>query len=256
MGLIVERSGALATVTLNNPPLNILTEATRQELFKTFNGIKQDQSIRVVVLQGQGNRAFSVGSDLGEFHLENGVDGGKAKVEFEQRLHDLIESLPQVTIAMLRGFILGGGCELMMPCDLRISTLDSVFGFPEIKVGGFPCSGGTQRLLHLVGPSKAKELLLFGENISAQEAYQLGLVTKVVPSEQLSETVESVVNKLLLLPWLDLQAIKRCVNTGMWDPVRGPEVEVEEYCKVFNSEDMREGIQAFFEKRPPQYRHR
>ncbi|MBF7082550.1 enoyl-CoA hydratase/isomerase family protein [Desulfallas sp. Bu1-1] len=250
-----EQNESVATIIIDNPPLNILDETIRIELMRLFEKVKENEDVRVLIIKGEGSRAFSVGSNLREFPLERGVAGGRAKVIFEQQLHDLLESLPQVTIAVLRGYVLGGGCELMMPCDLRIASEDAVFGFPEVKVGGFPCSGGTQRLLRLVGVSKAKELLLLGNQITAKEAEKLGLVNKVVPEANLDHEVLLWVKQLLNLPWQSLKAIKRCVNAGAVDPAKGKELEVEEYEKVFVTWDMREGINAFLEKRDPKFRH-
>ncbi|WP_027363969.1 enoyl-CoA hydratase/isomerase family protein [Desulfotruncus alcoholivorax] len=250
-----EQHEAVAEIVIDNPPLNILDEAVRTELMHLFEKVKEKKDVRVLIIKSEGSRAFSVGSNLREFPLEQGVAGGRAKVIFEQQLHDLLESLPQVTIAVLKGFVLGGGCELMMPCDLRIASEDAIFGFPEVKVGGFPCSGGTQRLLRLVGISKAKELLLLGHQITAGEAEKLGLVNKVVPVANLEQEVSLWVKQLLNLPWQSLKAIKRCVNAGAVDSVRGKEMEIEEYEKVFVTWDMREGINAFLEKRDPKFRH-
>lgn len=250
-----EQNESVATIIIDNPPLNILDETIRIELMRLFEKVKENEDVRVLIIKGEGSRAFSVGSNLREFPLERGVAGGRAKVVFEQQLHDLLESLPQVTIAVLRGYVLGGGCELMMPCDLRIASEDAVFGFPEVKVGGVPCSGGTQRLLRLVGVSKAKELLLLGNQITAKEAEKLGLVNKVVPEANLDHEVLLWVKQLLNLPWQSLKAIKRCVNAGAVDPAKGKELEVEEYEKVFVTWDMREGINAFLEKRDPKFRH-
>ncbi|WP_194175020.1 enoyl-CoA hydratase/isomerase family protein [Desulfofundulus thermobenzoicus] len=255
LGVKYEQNQSVATIVIDNPPLNILDEAIRVELMGLFEKVRDNGEVRVLILKGKGSKAFSVGSNLREFPLDRGVAGGRAKVVFEQKLHDLLESLPQVTIAVLRGYVLGGGCELMMPCDLRIASEGAVFGFPEVKVGGFPCSGGTQRLLRLIGVSKAKELLLLGNQITAKEAERLGLVNKVVPEECLDQEVSLWVEQLLNLPWQSLKAIKRCVNEGALNPTRGQALEVEEYEKVFITRDMREGINAFLEKRPPKYLH-
>ena len=246
---------AVARVDINNPPLNILDISVRQELMRCFETLKDSTQARVLVLRGTGGRAFSVGSNVREFPLDRGSEGGREKVVFEQRLHDLLEDLPQVTIAVLDGYVLGGGCELMMPCDLRIASDRTILGFPEVKIGGFPCSGGTQRLLRLVGPTAAKELLLFGEQIGARRAEQLGLVTRVVPAERLDQTVEEVVQKLVQLPWQSLIACKRCVNAGMLSPQSGAQAEVEFFTRIFPTHDMREGIRAFLEKRSPVFDH-
>lgn len=254
-GVILTIEDGVARIDINNPPLNILDLWVRQELMRCFEILKDSDQARILVLRGTGGRAFSVGSNVREFPFDRGRAGGRDKVVFEQRLHDLLEGLPQVTIAVLDGYVLGGGCELMMPCDLRIASDRTVLGFPEVKIGGFPCSGGTQRLLRLVGPTAAKELLLFGEQITAQRAEQLGLVTRVVPVEQLDQTVEEMVQKLVQLPWQSLIACKSCVNAGMLSPQEGARAEVEFFTAIFPTHDMREGIRAFLEKRPPVFDH-
>ncbi len=247
--------GGVARITIANPPLNILDLDVREELMNCFESLKASDEARVLVFRGAGHRAFSVGSNVKQFPFDRGSEGGRDKVVFEQKLHNLLESLPQVTIAVLEGHILGGGAELMMPCDLRIATESAVFGFPEVKIGGFPCSGGTQRLTRLVGRTAAAYLLLFGESISATKAQELGLVTLAVPADQLETTVEEMVERLLHLPWGSLKAIKECLNAGTVSWKSGSEAEIEHFTRIFTTHDMQEGIQAFLEKRAPEFRH-
>lgn len=247
--------GGLARITIDNPPLNVLDLVVREDLMSCFESLETSKDARVLVLRGAGRRAFSVGSNVKQFPFDRGSEGGRDKVVFEQKLHDLLERLPQVTIAMLEGHVLGGGAELMMPCDLRIASESATFGFPEVKIGGFPCAGGTQRLMRLVGPTQAADLLLFGDSISATRAQELGLITRAVPDDHLETALDEMVTKLLHLPWGSLKAIKACLNAGKISWQAGSEAEVEQFTRIFTTHDMREGIQAFLEKRAPEFRH-
>lgn len=249
-------NGARATVTINNPPLNILTVEVRQSLYRVFLELKELDRVRILTLRGAGDRSFSVGSDVREFPLEKGVRGGTEKAEFEHELHDLLESLPQVTIAALSGYTLGGGLELALACDLRVASDDAVLGVPEINLAVFPCAGGTQRLLELVGPAKAKELMFLGHQISAQEAERIGIVNRVFPRSQFFEMVEELILELEQKPYAALRAIKACVNTGLRKGTReGMELEINAFGQLFNTKDLQEGVNAFLEKRRPRFQH-
>lgn len=165
--------------------------------------------------------------------------------------------MPQVVIGVIQGYALGGGGELLLSCDMRIATKDSMFGFPEVKLNAFPCAGGTQRLLRLVGLSKAKELMLFDDPISADEALRIGLLNKVVQPEELENTVMSMATRLTELPFTAIQAIKRTVNIGLWKSMEeGMREEVEAFAQLFLTQDLKEGLSAFLEKRTPNFQHK
>ena len=254
--VLVQKDGPICTVSINNPPLNILDLDVRAKLLEVFQEINNDMETTVVILEGMGGKAFSVGSNINEFPLAEGVQGGIEKAEFEHKLHNLLEGLPQVTIACINGFALGGGGELMLSCDMRVASERSAFGFPEVKLGAFPCSGGTQRLMRVVGYSKAKELMFFGDPIDAAEALRLGLVNKVVPTDKLEETVKGMANRLAEKPFGALKAIKSSVNAGLWGTMKdGVEKEVETFGELFKTKDLIEGLQAFKEKRKPNFKN-
>ena len=168
---LLERDGRVARVRIDNPPLNILTTAVREALFRCVHRLAAEDGPDVVILEGAGKRAFSVGSDIKSFP-EDEV-GAVNKIRFEQYLLDRITTLPQLTIAKLNGHVLGGGAELMLACDLRIAAEGTQIGFPEIKLGALPAAGGTQRLMRELGPARARELVYLGDSIDADEAYRM-----------------------------------------------------------------------------------
>ncbi len=253
----IRETGALATVVINNLPLNILALPVRHRLYEVLSGYKTREDIRVLVLRGAGEKAFSVGSNVKEFPLEKGCAGGIEKATFEHQLHDLIENLPQVTIAALYGYVLGGGLELALACDLRLVAHNARLGTPEINLAVFPCAGGTQRLLELVGPAYAKELMFFGEPISAEEAFKIGLVNRVLPADNFFETVEKIALALTDKPFKAITAIKQCVLTGLRKSRKeGLSKEITAFGDLFETEDLKEGICAFQEKRAPKFSHR
>lgn len=253
----LERNGPVATVTLSNPPLNVLSDALRRSLYQTLEALRLDRSVRVAIFRGAGERAFSVGSDVREFPLDLGPHGGREKALFEQRMYNVLAALPQVTIAQMSGHTLGGGLEVALACDLRIAAENAQIGFPEIKLGVFPCSGGTQRLLKLVGPAKAKELMFFGDPIPAAVAERLGIVNRVVGPADLASATSEWATQLANRSQPALLAIKAAINGGAeLGLAAGQALEAELFADLFTGDDLREGVQAFLEKRQPRWQHR
>lgn len=246
--------GPLARLSLNHAPLNILTTELRRQMLDQIGLIERDRTIRVVVFQSACPRAFSVGSDLKEFpHDET---GGRQKIQFEQFLLQRIEGLDAITIACLSGYVLGGGAELMLATDLRIAAEDVQFGFPEVKLGGFPAAGGVWRLVRDIGLVRAKELLFFGKTIPALTARDLGLINECVPKQQLKQRLDQLIDDLLKLPQSSLLAIKRTAalaSAGSGGRAGIDSQVTDEYGKLFLQQDMFEGILAFLEKRQPQF---
>lgn len=253
----LERRDGLAILTIANPPLNILSDAVRKSLYRRFEELRGDRAVRLVLLRGAGERAFSVGSDIREFPLDQGPLGGREKITLEQRMYQLLMDLPQVTLAAIQGYCLGGGLELALACDLRISGEDARLGFPEVNLGVFAGAGGTQRLLQLVGPARAKELMFLGDSWSASEATRLGIINRVVPRARLWDEAEALAVQLLERPYPALQAIKGAINAGLKrELAAGQQVEADLFAALFASEDIIEGVSAFREKRAPRFRHR
>lgn len=245
----LEVDGAVARLRLNHPPLNILTVELRRQFVDRIGQIEKNPAVRLVVIEAAGDKAFSVGSDLKEFPQDEA--GGRRKIEFEQSMLDQVERLNAVTISVLRGYVLGGGAELMLATDLRIAAEDAEFGFPEVKVGGFPAAGGVWRLARDIGPMRARELLLFGKVIHAPEAKALNLIHECVARERVIDRVGQLVEELLALPQTSLLAIKRTVALSSEFHLAAR--VTDEYGRLFRGEDMFEGIRAFLEKRAPRF---
>ncbi|WP_462413704.1 enoyl-CoA hydratase [Neobacillus sp. Marseille-QA0830] len=255
----LEKSEGVAIVTIDNPPMNVLSRQVVQELGEVFASIAEDDEVIVAVLTGAGNRAFMAGADIKEFPQSLGLE----KEELERnnlKTHEVlnfIADLPKPTIAMLNGLAFGGGCELALTCDIRIAEEHVKVGLPEVKLGLFPGGGGTQRLPRLIGPSKAKELMFLGDPLSAGDACKIGMVNQVVESGKGMEMALSMAKKMAGYSLQALSRIKESVHKGIDTSIaEGLEKEAELFAEVFGTEDVREGVQAFIEKRPPSFKHR
>lgn len=244
----VEREGAAALVTITHPPVNAISRAVAVALLEALTAAEADPACRALVLTGDGDRHFSAGADLTEFPADV-----TASVEVTRRLE--ASRLP--VVAAVNGFALGGGCEIALACDLRICSANARFGQPEIKLGLIPGWGGTQRLPRLVGRGRALEMLLTGEQVDSARALAWGLVTRVVPPADLRQEALVLAGLLAERPPLAVAAIKRAVHRGLDGPLEdGLRREREEFDRVLGSEDAREGLSAFLEKRPPTWRGR
>jgi enoyl-CoA hydratase len=255
--LIVTRDGAVVTVTLNRPKqLNAINQRMVGELGEVTLGLAADGEARVVIFTGAGERAFVAGADIAEFQGPSTVDA----LAFSQRIQGLynrIEALPQITIAAVNGFALGGGCELSQACDLVIAAETARFGQPEINLGVIPGAGGTQRLARLLGLHRAKELNLLGEMIDAQEACRIGLVNRVVPADRLMAEARLVAEKLLGKPPVALRLAKEAMNEGYdLDLPKGLAIEAKAFAIAFSTEDKAEGVAAFLAKRQAAFKGR
>ena len=253
--IIIETNQGLAEVTINRPQaLNALNAATIEELTHCIQALEADATVRVVILTGAGGKAFVAGADIAEMLALDPV-GARAFARAGQGLFSLIEALSKPVIAAVNGFALGGGCELAMACDIRLASDKAKFGQPEINLGTIPGFAGTQRLPRLVGKGRAKELLLTGDIIDSQEALRIGLVNKVVAADALVATARELAGKIAAKGPLAVQWCKEAVN-------RGVEMEMEQACAyeadlfalTFATEDRAEGMRAFVEKRPAQFK--
>lgn len=253
----LEKDGPLAIVTLTNPPLNVLHPHMVAELDACFTGLATDPDVVVAILTGQGERAFCAGFDIREF--PNLMAPGGAE-RLARALHASLGKITHVgkpTIAALNGLALGGGLEVSMACDIRIVAATAQLGQPEIKLGLFPGAGGTQRLPRLVGAGIAKELLYLGEPISAAEAYRIGLANKVVPAGEALAAARQMGQTIAGMAGVALRYIQEAVNLGLDTTLEaGLQIEADLFAKVFQTEDVREGVEAFINKRQPNFRHR
>jgi enoyl-CoA hydratase/carnithine racemase len=253
----LEKDGPLAVVTLINPPLNVLHPQMVAELDECFTGLATAPEVRVAIITGQGERAFCAGFDIKEFPRLMAPGGAEVLASQLHASFAKIDHLGKPTIAAVNGLALGGGLELAMACDLRVVAAPAQLGQPEIKLGLFPGAGGTQRLPRLVGEGLAKELLYLGAPISAEEAYRIGLANRVVPAgealtvaKQLGQTIAGMAG--VALRYIQ-QAVDRGLNTTL---AEGLQIEADLFAKVFQTEDVREGVDAFINKRTPHFRHR
>ncbi|MEO8678020.1 MAG: enoyl-CoA hydratase-related protein [Vicinamibacterales bacterium] len=248
--LLIQRDGAVAIVTLNRPKvLNALNSQTLTELEAAMAGLKADPGVGAVVLTGSGEKAFVAGADINELAVQTPVEG-KAHARRGQAIFDGIENLGKPVIAAINGFALGGGCELAMACTLRLAADTARFGQPEINLGLIPGYAGSQRLPRLVGKGVALEMLLTGDMISAQRAYEIGLVNRVVPAAELLAEATKLAHVLASKAPIASRFILEAVNQGMESPLAvGEFLETALFGTIASSEDMREGTRAFLEKR-------
>jgi len=252
---LYEKSEGIATITINRPQaLNALNEETLLEISSRIADAKQDKNIKVVVITGAGDRAFCAGADLNVMKGA-GAYKGMHLSQVGQKLTLEIEELEKPVIAVINGYALGGGLELAMACDLRIASENAKLGQPEVNVGLIPGWGGTQRLPRLVGKGKAKEMIFTGKRIDAKTAEQLGLVNKVVPLEQLKSTVKELASELMNKPPIAIELAKQLINNSTETDLKiGLTNEAEAFGVLASTEDFKEGVSAFLEKRKPRYK--
>src|SRR5882672_726697 len=213
--VIYDKKGPIAYVTLNRPKvMNALNKATINELRAAFEDAREDTVVHGVILTGSGEKAFAAGADIAEIANDTAVEA-EAATRRGQALTELIENLGKPVIAAVKGFALGGGCELAMACSVRIAAESAKFGQPEVKLGVMPGYGGTQRMPRLVGKGRALKLILSGEIIDAAEAYRIGLVDELVPASQVIERSETVLKKIIGNAPLSVKYSLEAVNKGL-----------------------------------------
>jgi enoyl-CoA hydratase len=252
--VLVERPGeGIAKLTLNNPPLNLVTLEMTEQLMDALEELEGDEAVRAIVVTGAGDRAFCAGSDVKGFaDVRDRVV--EKKLARENEAFGRFESLSKPTVAAIEGLAYGGGCEISMACDLRITGEGARFALPEVRIGVVPGSGGLFRLPELVGPARAMELMYLGQPIDASEAERLGLVNEVVPDGEALPRALDVARSISRQPKEAVVAIKRGVRESLHssreDSVR---LTLELSDHLFRTEDCAEGILAFFEKREPRF---
>jgi enoyl-CoA hydratase len=255
--LLLERGDGYAVVTLNRPKvMNALNRALFAELDDAFATLAGDSGVRAIILTGAGEKAFAAGADIGELASLSATDGQRL-AQRGQAVFRRIETCGKPVIAAIQGFALGGGCELAMACTIRIASERARLGQPEVKLGLVPGYGGTQRLPRLVGKGAALKLLLTGDMVGAEEAFRIGLVDEVVPSEALMSRAETLARAIAQQAPLAVAACLRAVNGGYDLPLdAGLELEASLFGLACATEDKAEGTQAFLEKRVPAWRGR
>ncbi|MCL4464339.1 MAG: short-chain-enoyl-CoA hydratase [Firmicutes bacterium] len=253
--LLFEKQDDVAIVTVNRPKaLNALNAPTLRELEQVFTQLAEDESVSVVILTGAGEKAFVAGADIAFMQELTAIEARKFAL-LGQAAFNKIENLPQPVIAAINGFALGGGCELAMACDIRLASENAKFGQPEVNLGVPPGFAGTQRLPRLVGKGRAKELLYTADMIDAQEAYRIGLVNKVFPAAELLDAAQKMAKKIATKGQIAVRLTKSAVNQGLeMDAERGMAYEAEVFGLVFSTEDQKEGMKAFLEKRKADFK--
>ena len=252
--MLVERlEDGVAKLALNNPPLNLVTLGMTERLIEALDELEADDAVRAVVVTGAGDRAFCAGSDVGEFaEVRDRVV--EKKLARENEAFSRFESLSKPTIAAIEGLAYGGGCEISLACDLRITGEGAKLALPEVRLGVVPGSGGLFRLPELVGPARAMQLMYLGEPIDAREAARLGLINEVVPDGEALPRALYVARSISRRPKEAVAAIKRGVRESLHSSrEESVRLTLELSDHVFKSEDCAEGIRAFFEKREPRF---
>ncbi|HEX7174563.1 MAG TPA: enoyl-CoA hydratase-related protein [Pyrinomonadaceae bacterium] len=254
--ILLERRGGVALLTINRPEKrNALNIQTRQEGAAALDELREDERVRVVVVTGAGDKAFIAGADISEF--EGRTANTQRDVMLGRSLFTAVDTFTKPLIAMVNGYCLGGGCELAMACDIRIASDKASFGQPEINLGIIPGGGGTQRLTRLVGEGKAMELILTGDIIDAQTAYNIGLVQMVVPAPDLEAKTMELAGRIAEKSPVALRLAKEAVRIASRSNLdEGLRREVDLFALCFSSEDKDEGVRAFLEKRKPQFKGR
>jgi len=252
--VLVERlEGGVAKVTLNNPPLNLVTLEMTQQLIEALQGLERDESVRAVVVTGAGDKAFCAGSDVKEFAAVRDRVVEK-KLAQENKAFSGFESLSKPVVAAIEGLAYGGGCEISMACDIRVIAEGARVALPEVKLGVVPGSGGLFRLPELVGPARAMELMYLGDPIGAREAERIGLVNEVVPEGEALSRALDIARRVSRQPKEAVAAIKRGVRQSTrLTRTQSVRLTLELSDHVFKTEDCAEGIRAFFEKREPRF---
>ena len=254
--LISLELGPVAHLELVNPPLNLVTRELTEQLRDALERLRVAAEVRAVVVTGRGDRAFCAGSHIGEFE---GLRGrvAEGKLLLEKLVYRQLAELPMPTIAAIEGDALGGGLELALCCDLRVASARARLGLPEVRLAVLPGSGGTQRLPRIVGPARAKELILTGRIINSDEAERIGLVNQVVPAGEARQAADVLAAEIAARGPLAVREAKRLIDAALEvDLDAGLAAELDASERIFASEDMLEGAQAFLGKRDPQYRGR
>ena len=256
MVTLERRQGGVAILTLNRPPLNLFNREMTQMFDQALTEIKDDSSVRSLVVTGASDGVFGAGSDIKEFpeYIESGtvIEG---KLRYENEVFNRLEDLPQPTIAAMKGVALGGGFELALCCDFRIGEADMKIGLPEVKLGVYP-GAGLIRLPRLIGESRAKEMLFLGDFIPAEQALNWGLLNRLAPKDKVFDTAVELATELANRPAKAVQIMKKGIRDfegKSRDEVLEASLAMSD--AVFATEDAKEGVDAFFNKRAPEYKH-
>ncbi|MBS2970094.1 enoyl-CoA hydratase [Metabacillus sp. KIGAM252] len=252
-----DKQESVMVLTIDHPPLNVMSQAVLRELDQLLDEMRDDQEIVCVILTGAGDRAFMAGADIKEFPSLIGKKGIKSQFMESHAVLNKLDDFPKPVIAVLNGLTFGGGCELALTCDIRIAEEHVQIGLPEIKLGLFPGGGGTQRLPRVIGEARAKEMMFTGDPIDSAKAKEIGLVNEVTAKGEGLQHGLKLAAKISRFSLPALSRIKRSVDEGLGVSLKdGLEREAELFEEVFQTDDIKEGVQAFIEKRKPEFTHR
>ena len=251
--LLLDVDERVATITINRPDKrNALSATVRREIISVLDELRDNDAVRVMVFTGAGDRAFIAGADIAEFAERTPLE--QREVMEARRVFDEIAAYPKPTIAMINGYALGGGCELALACDIRVAARSARLGQPEIRLGLIPGGGGTQRLPRLIGTGRALRMILTGEVMEADDAHAIGLVDVLVEDADLRMRTLELARTIASHSPVALRLAKRAVAAAMDTPLHaGLALERELFITAFASDDRREGITAFLEKRTPEF---
>jgi len=255
--ILLDKSDGTARITFNRPKvLNALNHQTLVELSHALDDVRADDAVRVVILTGAGDKAFVAGADINELAKMKALEA-KDLAYFGQQVFTKLERLGKPSIAMINGFALGGGCEAALACTLRTASTTAKLGLPEVSLGIIPGYGGTQRLARIAGPGVAREWILTGDIFSAEEAYRVGIVNRLFEPDALEEGTLKLARTLLsrapVALRLGMEAVQRGINMSQQE---GEIIECDMFGLASTTEDMREGMAAFLEKRKPNFQGR
>ena len=255
--ILLKKEEGIGFITINRPQyLNALDKTTVEELAEVIELAAADDEIKVIILTGAGDKAFVAGGDIAFMQEMTPVEA-RGFARFGQAVLRKLESMPKPVIAAINGFCLGGGCELAMACDFSIASTKAKFGQPEVGLGVTPGFGGTQRLPRLIGLGRARQLLYTGDTIDAEEALRIGLVNEVVPDGDLMNYVINIARRIIAKGQMAVRFSKAAINNGTQTDIdRAMTIEVDIFALCFSTEDQKEGMNAFIEKRKPQFKEK
>lgn len=248
--ILLEEHGEIVIIVLDRPKkLNALNRETLDELHDAFEDLKNDDDTKVIIITGSGEKAFVAGADISEFADYSVEEGRNLAAEGQKKVFDFIANFPKPVIAAVNGFALGGGLELAMAAHFRIASDNAKMGLPEVSLGLIPGYGGTQRLPQLVGKGRAMEMIMTAGMIDANQALQYGLVNQVTSQEELLDFTEEIAKKIMRNSPMAISAAIKAVNAGFEEGKNGFQTEIDQFGKAFDTEDFKEGTQAFLNKR-------